>query len=106
MVKDIVEDSNSKEDDVSTTKNLFNVQTINYGYVPNPSHNPDFMEMDGKYYQNILISLIFMYGKEPEEINNNNTYNGCHPLIGDSALIRFKGPLEVYAVPRELNREL
>ncbi len=61
------------------------------------SYNPDYMEMDGTYGQNIQIPLPFTYGAVPESIFNCHVYNkpGC--------LIRFKDPLKAYAVAGDFN---
>ncbi len=52
------------------------------------------------------MPLTFTSRKELVWITNKSKYNGCSPLIRDSALNRFKDMLKACAVVEGLAREL
>ncbi len=47
IIEDIIDDSNSDEDEIDTTNNPSNFLTTNYDCILDPSFNPDFMEIVG-----------------------------------------------------------
>ncbi len=81
------------------------VETKIEDYDPDLLYNPDFMETDGMYDQNIKMLWTFCYSKETEVIINDFNYNGSGLSTKGSTLNRFKSPLEACVVVGGQNRD-
>ncbi len=103
MIEDVEEDSKLYEyncygEDAHTVINSSTLPSTNNDYVLDVSCDPESMEMDRTYNQNMKTLLMFSYGKEPKGLTSNNSYNSCGSSNTDSALSRFKSILEECAV--------
>ncbi len=59
--------------DINSIINSSPLSSINNDYVPKVSHNHGCMELDCIYDQNMIMPLIFSYGKEPKDLTSNNS---------------------------------
>ncbi len=104
-MQDSESDNNDIDQNLDSSTKMSRIKAAFEDYVPDESYNPDFMESDVIYDENIKTPLSFCYGIKLETITSNCTCNGNGLAIKDIELNRFKSPLEACAIAGELNRE-